>query len=52
MFLAFFLALIAGLVVGYFMMTKFLIIGFCILGGLAGFFFGGLLYNLLLIQWI
>jgi hypothetical protein len=38
--------------IGWVMMKKFLMIGFMILGGLAGFFVGGLLFNLLLVQWM
>lgn len=33
-------------------MKKFFLIGFCVLGGIAGFFLGGLFFNVLLAGWI
>jgi hypothetical protein len=48
--LSFVLALLAAVAVGW-LMKRFLIIGVIILGFVAGFVLGGLLYNLVLIEW-
>jgi len=49
-FMAILLALGLAIVVGYIMKTKFLKLGFMILGGVGGFFLGSLLYSLLLVE--
>jgi hypothetical protein len=46
------MALIIGVAIGYFMMTKFLMIGLCILGGVAGFFAGGIIFNVFMVEWV
>jgi len=33
------------------MMTKFFMIGICVLGGIAGFFLGGIFFNVFLVEW-
>ena len=40
----------AGLIVGWFFKTKFLTLGFCVLGGAAGFFASAILFNLLIVN--
>ncbi len=44
-------SIMIGVVVGFFMKTKLLTIGFCILGGVAGFFMGGIIFNLFMVEW-
>ena len=34
------------------MMTKFLKIGLCILGAVAGFFAGGIIFNIFMVEWV
>jgi len=46
----FVLAGVLGLVAGW-ALWKFIIIGFIILGGIAGFFAGALAYNLIFVTW-
>lgn len=50
--LAIVLSLGAGFLVGYVMKTMFLAIGIMILGAIAGFFLGGIFFNLLLVYWV
>jgi len=46
----FVLAVVLGLVAGW-LLWSFIIIGFMILGGIAGFFLGALAYNLIFVTW-
>lgn len=48
--IAFFLALAAGILVGW-ILKKFLVVGLLILAFFSGFFLGGLLYNLVFAGW-
>lgn len=45
-------SLVSAFFIGLLMMTKFLKAGFMVLGAVAGFFFGGIFYNLVLVRWV
>lgn len=43
--------IVASFLVGYCMKTKLLMLGFMVLGGVAGFFVGGIFFNLVMVEW-